>query len=81
MKENNKENNDLLSSWKEIAVYLNCDVRTCQRWETKLGLPVYRIDDSSKSSIFAYKEELDVWLKRKLNHESSDQKGAAAKKL
>lgn len=79
MKENNKENNDLLSSWKEIAIHLNCDVRTCQRWEDKLGLPVCRFDDSSRSSVFAYKEELDAWLKKKLNHESSNLKASTKK--
>jgi len=55
---------DRFSTWKEIAVYLDCDVRTCQRWERKLGLPVHRLDpDSSKTRVFAYKGELDEWLK------------------
>ncbi|MCJ7582913.1 MAG: VCBS repeat-containing protein [Candidatus Aminicenantes bacterium] len=81
MKDNNKENKNLLSSWKEIAVFLDCDVRTCQRWEKTLGLPVRRFDESSRSSVFAYKEELDGWLKTKLNHVSSDQKALAKKKL
>ena len=33
---------DRLDSWKEIARYLNRDVRTVQRWEETGGLPVYR---------------------------------------
>ena len=60
-----KEN--LLSSWKEIASYLDRDVRTCRRWEKKHGLPVHRMDGTSKSSIFAYQDELDKWLKKRLN--------------
>jgi len=64
------DNNTLqerLSTWKEIAVYLDCDVRTCQRWERNLGLPVHRLDpDSSKTRVFAYKSELDEWLKKDL---------------
>jgi DNA-binding transcriptional regulator YiaG len=32
-----------LDSWKEIARYLNRDVRTVQRWEETDGLPVYRM--------------------------------------
>lgn len=81
MKNNNKNNKELFSAWKDIAAYLDCDVRTCQRWENKFGLPVHRFDDASKSSVFAYKEELDVWLKRKNNHESLDQKAAEKKNL
>jgi hypothetical protein len=69
------DNNTLqerLSTWKEIAVYLDCDVRTCQRWERKLALPVHRFDpDSSKTRVFAYKNELDEWLKKDLSTKSS----------
>ncbi|MEN6561057.1 MAG: hypothetical protein ABFD52_09805 [Acidobacteriota bacterium] len=31
---------ELLSSWKEIAAYLKRTVRTCQRLEAAMGLPV-----------------------------------------
>jgi len=63
---------DRLSTWKEIAVYLDCDVRTCQRWERKLSLPVHRLDpDSYKTRVFAYKSELDEWLKKDLCTKSS----------
>jgi len=61
----NNKNEDLLHSWKEISSYLDCDTRTCLRWEKQLGLPVHRISDSSKSRVFAYKEELDKWLKER----------------
>jgi len=59
-----KEN--LLASWKEIASYLDRDISTCRRWEKTHGLPVYRIDDKSKSSVFAYKDEIDKWLEDRL---------------
>ena len=58
--------NKPLSSWKEIAAYLGCDQRTCIRWETKHGLPVHRPgSDQARSHVFAYKDELDRWLKKK----------------
>jgi len=60
-----KEN--LLASWKEIASYLDRNISTCRRWEKTHGLPVYRIDEKSKSSVFAYKDEIDKWLEDKLN--------------
>ena len=65
-KETKKEN--LLSSWKGIAAYLDCNVRTCLRWEKKHGLPVHRIDEKSRATVFAYKDELDAWLRKKANN-------------
>ncbi|MFC2161718.1 hypothetical protein ACFLRX_08725 [Acidobacteriota bacterium] len=55
--------NDQLSSWKEIAFYLHCDVRTCIRWENKYDLPIHRIEGSKGARVFAYKTELDEWLR------------------
>jgi hypothetical protein len=55
----------LFSSWKEIAQYLKCDVRTCRRWELTHGLPIHRVEGTSKSRIFAYQSELDDWVKGK----------------
>jgi len=60
------EQKDILNSWKEISYYLDRNVRTCQRWKIELGLPVHRIDKSSPhSKVFAYKSEIDEWLKEK----------------
>lgn len=56
------KNGNLFRSWKEIAAYLGCDIRTCLRWEKNLGLPVHRVEGGSKGTIFAYKEELDRWI-------------------
>lgn len=53
---------DKLDSWKEIATYLNRDIRTCTRWEKKYGLPVRRNRKISKSGVIAYKSELDRWI-------------------
>jgi len=61
MGELSKDN--LLRSWKEIASYLGCDVRTCHRWEDDRGMPVHRAQGAeSKSPVFAYKDELDRWF-------------------
>ena len=70
----NTRRDNLLSSWKEIAAYLDCDIRTCQRWEKKFGLPVYRVDEESGSRVYAYKDELDEWLKNRNNKNSSPSK-------
>jgi hypothetical protein len=51
-----------LHSWKEIAQYLDRGVRTIQRWEHGLGLPVHRIGKGKRSPVFATASELNFWL-------------------
>ena len=53
-----------LSSWKEIAQYFGRGVRTVQRWEAVLGLPVRRPHGRSRSAVMAITGELDEWLSR-----------------
>jgi excisionase family DNA binding protein len=54
-----------LGSWKEIAVYLGCSVRTVQRWEREEGLPVRRLSIGRRSRIYAERVELEQWVGRK----------------
>ena len=54
--------NDVLNSWKEIALYLNRGVRTVQRWERELNLPVRRPRNRGRSPVIAMRSELDLWL-------------------
>jgi len=53
-----------LDSWKEIASYLNRDVRTVQRWEETDGLPVHRRAEGRQkgSPVYAFTSEIDAWL-------------------
>src|SRR5215469_652510 len=51
----------LLEAWKDIAAYLRRDIRTVQRWEKMLGLPIRRFQGSRSGRVFAYKKELDSW--------------------
>lgn len=74
-------NREILDSWKAISDYLDRDIRTCARWEKELGLPVYRIDqDSPRSKVFAYKSEIDEWLKERANHKEIRKKPFMGKK-
>jgi CheY-like chemotaxis protein len=52
----------ILKSWKEIASYLHCGVRTAQRWENELGLPVQRPAGPDRNVVLAFSEELDQWV-------------------
>jgi TolB-like protein/Tfp pilus assembly protein PilF len=62
---------NILESWKEIASYLNRNVRTCQMWEQDHGLPIHRLDGSPKAHVFAYKDELDAWLNETLHEKEN----------
>jgi len=52
----------LLTSWKEIAEYLGKSIRTVQRWEREVGLPVRRPANHQSGMVFANTDELDAWL-------------------
>ena len=51
-----------LNGWKDIAAYLGKSVRSVQRWERELGLPVHRINTPDGGQIiFATRIEIDDW--------------------
>lgn len=52
----------ILNSWKEIASYFGRGVRTVQRWEEELQLPVHRIGKGKRSPVFAVASELKFWM-------------------
>lgn len=52
----------MLNSWKEIAAYLDRGVRTVQRWERDLGLPVHRIGKGKRSPVYTTVADLNFWV-------------------
>ncbi len=64
----------VLTSWKDIAKYLGKGVRTAQRWEAELGLPVRRPKQEGKSVILAIPEEIDAWVNSHACREPGDSK-------
>jgi tetratricopeptide (TPR) repeat protein len=64
---------EVLDSWKNVAAYLRRDVRTCQTWEKELGLPVHRLNGSPKARVFAYRDEIDRWIKDKLREREASE--------
>ncbi len=62
------EGHPRLESWKEISTYLGRSVKTCQRWEIELGLPIHRLDGTPSARVFADPVELDSWVAEKLSH-------------
>jgi len=52
----------VLNSWNEIARYLGRGVRTVQRWERELQLPVHRLGTGKRSPVYAVVSELKFWM-------------------
>src|SRR5436309_1682014 len=52
----------MVTGWKDIANYLQKGVRTVQRYERELGLPVRRPAGKATGSVMATKSELDAWV-------------------
>lgn len=59
---NSQRADEVLNSWKEIACYLNRGVRTVQRWEADLDLPVRRPRGTRRSAVLAMRSEINQWL-------------------
>ena len=57
------ENRLVLNSWKEIADYMGRGVRTVQRYERDLNLPVHRPAGKSRSAVVAFADEIDNWMR------------------
>ena len=53
---------EILSGWKDIANYLGKGVRTVQRYQRGLGLPVRRPTGKSSGLVIATKAELCAWV-------------------
>lgn len=56
---------DALSSWKEIAAYLKCSVRSAQRYRRISGLPVSRLGSGPRGRVIAFPKDLDWWLAKR----------------
>jgi hypothetical protein len=69
------EGPDILHGWKEIAAHLGRSVRSAQRWEATLGLPVKRISTPDGGQIIsASRVELDEWQRQTaVRREADDQ--------
>ena len=59
---------EILSGWKQIANYLGKGVRTVQRYEREIGLPIHRPAGKSSASVVATKTELDEWVTSPRGH-------------
>ncbi len=61
----------ILGSWKEVAAYLGKGVRTVERWEQELGLPVRRPVAHNRRIVIAVPAELDSWVQQQVTRNSA----------
>lgn len=54
----------MLSSWKEIAHFFGKGVRTVQRWEKTLNLPIRRPPGAPSNVVLARTSDLEEWMQR-----------------
>jgi hypothetical protein len=72
-------NQAALTCWKDIAQYLGKGVRTVQRWELELELPVKRPNGGgSKGPVAADPTDLDRWLSSRWSRRSVRKSDGAA---
>ena len=62
----------VLGSWKEIARFLGKGVRTAQRWEHELKLPVHRPSKARRGVVIAFPRELEDWAKHQASSDSPE---------
>jgi hypothetical protein len=62
MKKTDLQPPQIFNGWKEIANYLGKGVRTVQRYERELALPVRRPAGKPRGSVLAVRAEVDGWL-------------------
>ncbi len=70
-------NSAVFSSWKEIAAYLGKGVRTVQRWERDLSLPIRRPVAHNQRIVIAVPAELDAWIQQQVARNSAAQQSLA----
>lgn len=58
---------NMLSSWKEIAQFFGKGVRTVQRWEKTLDLPIHRPPGAPSNVVLAKESDLEAWMNRGMN--------------
>jgi len=71
-------NEPRLESWGEIAAYLRRDIRTVQRWERLYSLPVRRLVIGKQGQVYAYRSELDAWVRKRQPVAEAEEKGGNA---
>lgn len=59
------ESEERLEGWKALANQLGRDIRTVQRWERRERLPVHRQAHQKQATVYAYRSELDAWLRHR----------------
>ncbi len=66
-----------LEGWKEISAHFGKGVRTVQRWEAELDMPIHRMVMAKGETVYALVGELEAW-RRRLEPRAAAREAAAA---
>jgi hypothetical protein len=66
----------VLHSWKDISKYTGRGLRTVQRYEAQLGLPVHRVAGKKHTAVMAFTDEIDHWLRTRPQSIADDEAAA-----
>ncbi len=70
-----------LEGWKAIARFLGRGVRTVQRWERTLNIPIYRHGEAGRSPVHASCVELRRWTESRWGGEPPGRPGAGVPRV
>ncbi len=71
------ESSDRLTGWRDVATHVGKSIRTAQRWEKIFNLPVHRITTPNGEVVYAFRTELDAWLRTREPKVATEQNFAA----
>lgn len=63
---------DRINGWKAIGAYFGRDRTTALRWAKDRNLPVHRLPGGKTGTVYAFKQELDLWASGQAAVEASD---------
>ncbi len=72
--DNRRPASSQLNGWKEIAAFFGKGVRTVQRWEREMALPVHRLPGPRSDIVYALPSELRAWRLEQETHNGEDRK-------
>ncbi len=70
-----------LNGWSDVARHVGKSIRTAQRWEKDLGLPVHRITTPNGDLVYAFRTEVDAWARNRDTKATGEQTSEAGQQV
>jgi hypothetical protein len=70
-----------LDSWKAIASWFNRSEKTVRRWEEREGLPVHRLLQYKRGTVYRFIGELEAWRESRIVNDLAHLRPAGLQEL